>query len=830
VIRRKKNQKSRERKVAVVPEIAVAGQKNDSNELSTAEQAQLVKLLEIEASAVHLTVNQKAQLDVLLSRMGDVAACRNERIVTLVKARGSLSIINVSQAQTIYDDLKPRLGVSTVDNKAKLGIATVDAKGAFGAKVVTVAPGSAGEQYGLKVGDVVLTFNGVPISKSSDFLTAVSLQKPGNSVLCSVARDGEELDISLRMGAVGYSQAQVNKMHDIIHPDASAKSSLSLLHESSQSKHSTLPEEKVSATARDTADLNQLKKLLQMKAAGTAMSTAEAIELTTLFERASTSPPNDAELSSLMTSLRVRLGQLTRLKSILEQSKSGELATKDFTEAESLIQQLGPGSLGDTYSDDLLTHYKEKIVPKMMVQRTLIASQGNQISALNQAQYMSVYENMKPLIGLSVAEKSTGEVGARVVGLAAAGAGINGGLRNGDIIKSVNQHVVVDGASFQSSITGIKPGVKVIVSIVREGKEIPVLLRMGAQDIPHEQVCQFYDVLFAKEQSQAKLNQIESELEVNNSLKEVSSSSDEGPAVMQVKLTSESAQLPSKVTATPSGEALTDSFMALLDKGNQRISTEDVDVGATYTAEERSQAKAALDNMKPRLGLAIEEKNLRGNGRGIKVVAVVPGGSAAVAGIMVNDMVLEFNGVGISDGKSFSTEQRRVKAGDDMTFLIVRGTSEHKIICRMGAQGYTLDQIAKIRKKANANNPLALGVVRNKASAIKGAQTNFTSAETQEVSGQLRPSTSGSSSNAAQVAPELKIASSTRPASGRSSSEINAANFARLAASPNPEIASSTAASDRPGTASGRSSSEINAANFARLGSPPPDLVKQRSS
>ncbi len=109
----------------------------------------------------------------------------------------------------------------------------------------------------------------------------------------------------------------------------------------------------------------------------------------------------------------------------------------------------------------------------------------------------------------------------------------------------------------------------------------------------------------------------------------MSSSSDEGPAVMQVKLTSESAQvlvsfarihfsfkpnhpqffttycfgqLPSKVTATPSGEALTDSFMALLDKGNQRISTEDVDVGATYTAEERSQAKAALDNMKPRLG------------------------------------------------------------------------------------------------------------------------------------------------------------------------------------------------------------------------------------
>jgi hypothetical protein len=50
-------------------------------------------------------------------------------------------------------------------------------------------------------------------------------------------------------------------------------------------------------------------------------------------------------------------------------------------------------------------------------------------------------------------------------------AGINGGLRNGDIIKSVNQHVVVDGASFQSSITGIK-----VLHILLKLKKFPCSL------------------------------------------------------------------------------------------------------------------------------------------------------------------------------------------------------------------------------------------------------------------------------------------------------------------------------------------------------------------
>lgn len=59
-----------------------------------------------------------------------------------------------------------------------------------------------------------------------------------------------------------------------------------------------------------------------------------------------------------------------------------------------------------------------------------------------------------------------------------------------------------------------------------------------------------------------------------------------------------------------------------------------------------------------------------------------------------------------------------------MTFSVSRDGVKINIVARMGAQGYTLDQIAKLRRLA-AVDKTTVGVVRHKASNYKGIQTNF---------------------------------------------------------------------------------------------------------
>ena len=143
----------------------------------------------------------------------------------------------------------------------------------------------------------------------------------------------------------------------------------------------------------------------------------------------------------------------------------------------------------------------------------------------------------------------------------------------------------------------------------------------------------------------------------------------------------------------------------------------------TATEEERTRALSLLSKMKTRLGLAIEDREDR-KAKNVKVVAVVPGGSASLAGLQIGDLICEFNGRVVSDGAWFANEQRNVKAGDDIVFRVLRQGAKLDIIVRMGAQGYTLEQIAKLRKIA-AVEKNGMGVVQTKASSHKGAQTNF---------------------------------------------------------------------------------------------------------
>ena len=172
-------------------------------------------------------------------------------------------------------------------------------------------------------------------------------------------------------------------------------------------------------------------------------------------------------------------------------------------------------------------------------------------------------------------------------------------------------------------------------------------------------------------------------------------------------------------------EASNAKTLELMDEARQRTLVKKEEAQPVKaTEDERNSALALLAGMKTRLGLAIEDKDQDNKSKKVKVVAVVPGGSASVAGLQIGDYICEFNGKVVGNSTWFGIEQRKVKAGDDIILSVLRDGIKQDIIVRMGAQGYTLEQIAKLRKVA-AIDSSGIGVIQNKASSHKGAQTNF---------------------------------------------------------------------------------------------------------
>jgi putative serine protease PepD len=81
---------------------------------------------------------------------------------------------------------------------AYVGVRIEDASG--GAKVAKVVSGSPAAKAGLKVGDVITSFDGQRISSASDLTAAVSAAKPGETVNVTVQRGGSTQQLSVTLG------------------------------------------------------------------------------------------------------------------------------------------------------------------------------------------------------------------------------------------------------------------------------------------------------------------------------------------------------------------------------------------------------------------------------------------------------------------------------------------------------------------------------------------------------------------------------------------------------------------------------------------------------
>jgi serine protease Do len=70
-----------------------------------------------------------------------------------------------------------------------------------GAIVHDVSPGSGAEKAGLRQGDIILSFNGKPISQSADLPPLVGMTKPGSKAAVEILRNGKKQIVQVTVGA-----------------------------------------------------------------------------------------------------------------------------------------------------------------------------------------------------------------------------------------------------------------------------------------------------------------------------------------------------------------------------------------------------------------------------------------------------------------------------------------------------------------------------------------------------------------------------------------------------------------------------------------------------
>lgn len=74
-----------------------------------------------------------------------------------------------------------------------------------GAAIMEVHTGTPAEQAGLKVGDVVVTFDGKPVATAAGLTDLVTRTSPGARIAVGLVRDGKSIDVDIVVGALPVS-------------------------------------------------------------------------------------------------------------------------------------------------------------------------------------------------------------------------------------------------------------------------------------------------------------------------------------------------------------------------------------------------------------------------------------------------------------------------------------------------------------------------------------------------------------------------------------------------------------------------------------------------
>ncbi len=140
----------------------------------------------------------------LLNLRGEVIGI-NSAIISGGQQAGNVGI-GFAIPINVVRELLPQLHAGKVTRgRIGVGIGAVpaDAVDEFGledrngAVVLNVGPGGAAAQAGLEPGDVILTYNGMPVRRQNDLVAMVTATTPGTTVPLLIVRDREEQTISI---------------------------------------------------------------------------------------------------------------------------------------------------------------------------------------------------------------------------------------------------------------------------------------------------------------------------------------------------------------------------------------------------------------------------------------------------------------------------------------------------------------------------------------------------------------------------------------------------------------------------------------------------------
>lgn len=93
----------------------------------------------------------------------------------------------------------PLLGITGTDISAEVAEA-FDLPNRRGAVVDSVQDGSGADAAGIRSGDVIVAVDGLPLASMSDLVAEVRRRTPGDTVVFTVLRDGERLDLEAVLG------------------------------------------------------------------------------------------------------------------------------------------------------------------------------------------------------------------------------------------------------------------------------------------------------------------------------------------------------------------------------------------------------------------------------------------------------------------------------------------------------------------------------------------------------------------------------------------------------------------------------------------------------
>ncbi len=112
-------------------------------------------------------------------------------------------------AESTAEPTMPAMQEATPSPRPFLGVALQDSP--TGVQVAQVVPGSAADDAGLKVGDIITAINGDAVSSSQDTATKVGALRPGEQINIDFTRGSDKMSVTATLGSQTATEANPNQ-------------------------------------------------------------------------------------------------------------------------------------------------------------------------------------------------------------------------------------------------------------------------------------------------------------------------------------------------------------------------------------------------------------------------------------------------------------------------------------------------------------------------------------------------------------------------------------------------------------------------------------------